>query len=129
MRQAVCVCATDFSPSPPAKGGEGRGEEGFSAYRKGAVSAVGCPLPGPLPVRSSRGEGVLTGVKFFLLAADREWLKLSRHEQAFSCIAKRRSHAARIVQGRRGAGSGGGVVRLCVRRGSRRWRGVGFDPP
>ena len=39
------------SPSPPPKGGEGRGEEGRPADNKGT------PLPSPLPARSSQGEG------------------------------------------------------------------------
>jgi hypothetical protein len=38
------------SPSPPAEGGEGWGEEGRFSWNS--------PLPDPLPTRSSRGEGV-----------------------------------------------------------------------
>src|SRR5882762_6092119 len=37
-------------PSPPTKGGEGRGEEGCLPNSE-------APLPNPLPVRASRGEG------------------------------------------------------------------------
>jgi WD40 repeat protein/serine/threonine protein kinase len=37
-------------PSPPAAGGEGRGEEGALCVRT-------APLPNPLPARASRGEG------------------------------------------------------------------------
>src|SRR6266498_4291322 len=37
-------------PSPPTKGGEGRGEEGCWPNSE-------TPLPNPLPVRASRGEG------------------------------------------------------------------------
>src|SRR6266568_6855027 len=40
---------TKSSPSPPAAGGEGRGEEGNFARI--------APLPSPLPARSSRREG------------------------------------------------------------------------
>ena len=39
------------SPSPPLKGGEGRGEEARPTTSKGS------PLPSPLPARSSQGEG------------------------------------------------------------------------
>jgi len=39
------------SPSPPRKGGEGRGEEVRPATSKGS------PLPSPLPARASQGEG------------------------------------------------------------------------
>src|SRR5438034_4392042 len=39
-----------ISPSPPPKGGEGRGEEGCWTNSE-------APLPNPLPVRASRGEG------------------------------------------------------------------------
>ena len=38
------------SPSPPTQGGEGRGEEGCWPNSE-------TPLPNPLPVRASRGEG------------------------------------------------------------------------
>src|SRR2546425_8843119 len=38
------------SPSPPTKGGEGRGEEG-------CLTNSETPLPNPLPVRASRGDG------------------------------------------------------------------------
>jgi len=38
-------------PSPPLKGGEGRGEEARPTVGKGT------PLPSPLPARSSQGEG------------------------------------------------------------------------
>src|SRR6266496_509252 len=38
------------SPSPPTKGGEGRGEEGRLLKSES-------PLPNPLPVRASRREG------------------------------------------------------------------------
>src|ERR1051325_4799171 len=51
------VSAPDFSPSPPAEGGEGRGEEGFSASGGAAVSAVGCPSPQPSPPSSLTGRG------------------------------------------------------------------------
>jgi serine/threonine protein kinase len=44
------LVAAGRAPSPPAAGGEGRGEEG-----RWAVGAA--PLPNPLPARSSRGEG------------------------------------------------------------------------
>src|SRR5437016_1852556 len=40
----------DQRPSPPARGGEGRGEEGRVYW----VS----PLPGPLPTPASWGEGI-----------------------------------------------------------------------
>src|SRR6266516_2039026 len=38
------------SPSPPTRGGEGRGEEGCCPDSE-------TPLPSPLPVRAPRGEG------------------------------------------------------------------------
>src|ERR1051325_6217652 len=47
----------DFSPSPPAEGGEGRGEEGFSACRRAGVSAVGLPSPRPFPRSFLTGRG------------------------------------------------------------------------
>ena len=41
----------NLAPSPPSEGGEGWGEEGRPDARN-------APLPGPLPARASRGEGV-----------------------------------------------------------------------
>src|SRR6266404_5781843 len=50
--------AQESSPSLPAEGGEGRGEEGYSACGRRVEQQWDAPLPGPLPARSSRGEGV-----------------------------------------------------------------------
>ncbi|MBI5799666.1 MAG: DUF1553 domain-containing protein [Verrucomicrobia bacterium] len=54
------------SPSPPPKGGEGRGEEGRPADNKGT------PLPSPLPARSSQGEGagVVSSVNSFSIPSE-----------------------------------------------------------
>ena len=52
-----------LAPSPPSEGGEGWGEEGRSDARN-------APLPGPLPARASRGEGVSkNGVKMHPFAS------------------------------------------------------------
>src|ERR1043166_2642055 len=51
------VSTLDFSPSPPAEGGEGREEEDFSACRRVGLSAVGCPSPRPSPRSFLTGRG------------------------------------------------------------------------
>src|SRR6266478_981207 len=50
--------AQKSSPSPPARGGEGWGEEGRSSCGWPVRQRLDAPLPDPLPARSSRGEGV-----------------------------------------------------------------------
>src|SRR5216684_9346148 len=50
--------AQKTSPSPPAEGGEGWGEEGHSSCGWPVRQQLDAPLPSPLPARSSRGEGV-----------------------------------------------------------------------
>src|ERR1051325_9851607 len=53
-----------FSPSPPAEGGEGWGEEGCLACRCSGVSALGCPSPPPfLTGRGSAFRAPNTGAK------------------------------------------------------------------
>ncbi|PAW84086.1 MAG: hypothetical protein B9S33_12440 [Pedosphaera sp. Tous-C6FEB] len=58
VRFKIEASEADFAavspPSPPRKGGEGRGEEVRPAYGKSS------PLPSPLPARASQGEGVST---------------------------------------------------------------------
>src|SRR5436309_15792209 len=49
--------APGSSPSPPAEGGEGWGEEGRLACRCVGVSAVGCPSPQPSPRSFLTGRG------------------------------------------------------------------------
>ena len=51
------LSAPGSSPSPPFKGGEGRGEEGRLACRCACVSAVGCPSPLPFPRSFLTGRG------------------------------------------------------------------------
>ncbi len=50
--------AQKASPSPPAEGGEGWGEEGHSSCDWRVRQQFDAPLPSPLPARSSRGAGV-----------------------------------------------------------------------
>src|SRR5258708_162231 len=99
--------AQKASPSPPAEGGEGWGEEGHSCYGWPMRQQLDAPLPGPLPARSSRGEGV-GAVAYPAASPVNELNRLNELHEA-ACVAEAHSRGigvARRRHKRREASSG-----------------------